>query len=133
MRIAIVGTYDAGIDSVAAVLNQVGVHFGQPHQESQLDTVQLIYRLRRWWNEPLLVASISAMARRAQLTRWVQKLEESASVVAAAHPLLTLCLDDVKAAWGQGTRFLWCRRNPDQPMETSADDFSASWPELERM
>ena len=84
MRIAIVGTYEAGIDSVAGVLNQLGVHFGQPDQAGQLATVQLVYRLRRWWSEPLLVASISAMARRSQLTRWVQKLEESARVVAAA-------------------------------------------------
>ena len=139
MRIAIVGTYNAGIDLVSAALNQLGVHFGQPYQENQLDTVPLAYRLRRWWNEPHLVASISAMARRSQLARWVQKLEESANVeesanlVAAAHPLLTLCLDDLKAAWGPNIRFLWCRRRSDQPHETSAVERTANWPELERM
>lgn len=131
MRIAIVGSYNAGIKVVSAALNRFEVYFGQPTQENQLDTVPLIPRLRHWWSEPMLVASISAVARRSQLARWAQNLEETASLVAVAHPLLSLCLDDLKVAWGPSVRFLWCHSS--STLHSSIINDSSSWPEFDRV
>jgi len=123
-RIAVVGLYNSGSTAIAGVLHRLGVNMGPPFWRSSDDNdpsnfyepVDLSWHLRRWWNEPEIIEKTAAADRIRLLKHWIE-LQECAHPApsGAKHPLLSLCGDDLIAAWGAETQFVWTWR----PLEQS--------------
>jgi hypothetical protein len=122
-RIAVLGLYNSGSTAIAGVLHRLGVNMGPPFWRSSDDndpnnfyeSVDLSWHLRRWWNEPELIEKTTAADRIRFLKLWIE-LQECAhpGPSGAKHPLLSLCGDDLIAAWGPETQFIWTWRPREQ-------------------
>ncbi|TWT83786.1 Tetratricopeptide repeat protein [Planctomycetes bacterium CA13] len=109
-RCVVVGCYRSGTSLVAGVLHYLGVDMGAPYKDPFFESDDLARRLRHWWTEPRLVASVARSSRRTQLSHWIETRSSKAALVGAKHPLLSLCLEDIYHEWGADTIFIWCRR-----------------------
>jgi len=115
--------YNSGSTAVAGLLHRLGVNMGPPFWATSDDAAEsnfyepydMSWHLRRWWDEPRAIELAPAADRIRFLRCWVT-LQESAQPgpVGAKHPLLSLCGDDLVAAWGSETRFVWSWRPLDQ-------------------
>ncbi len=111
-RIAIVGLYRSGSSALAGVLHHLGVNLGEQFFRTHFEETELADRLRQWWDEPRLIESSSCEVRREFLRAWMAERElQGIPVVAAKHPLLSLCGDDLVSAWGSETICLWSYRD----------------------
>jgi hypothetical protein len=119
MRIAVLGLYNSGSTAIAGMLHRLGVNMGPPFwlnsnddsPENHYEAPDLSHRLRKWWDEPLLVERTSSRRRVCYLRRWIARQERSGAPAAGAkHPLLSLCGQDLLAAWGESARLVWCHR-----------------------
>lgn len=119
MRIAVLGLYNSGSTAIAGMLHRMGVNMGPPFwmdsnedsPENHYEARDLSHRLRKWWDEPQLVERASKRRRVCYLKRWISRQERSgAPATGAKHPLLSLCGQDLLAAWGESTRLIWCHR-----------------------
>lgn len=118
-RIAVLGLYNSGSTAVAGVLHRLGVNMGPPFWETSDDgsaynfyePYDLAWHLRRWWDEPHAIERVAAADRIRFLSGWIA-LQETVrpGPSGAKHPLLSLCANDIAAAWGPNTRFIWCWR-----------------------
>jgi hypothetical protein len=72
----------------------------------------LAAQLRRWWNEPEIRESSTREERVRTLAAWAQDAQthSPADWIAAKHPLLLLCADELAEAWGDSTHFVWSFR-----------------------
>jgi hypothetical protein len=71
--------------------------------------------LRKSWTEPDLIEINSSAHRIAFLKQWAATQESSSpSPIGAKHPLLTLCVADLVAAWGPDVHFIWAWRSFDE-------------------
>ena len=115
--VVVVGTYRSGSSAVAGILHFLRVDMGSPYWGAHFEALDLSRALRQWWSEPRLVASMTAERRQQHLGAWLTSRQAAAHgrPVGAKHPLLSLCNRDVYQAWGNATRFVWCRR----PLEES--------------
>ncbi len=122
-RIAVLGLYNSGSTAVAQMLHRLGVNMGAPFWECSdegspnnfYEPNDLSWHLRRWWDEPKAVERVPAPERIRFLRSWAALQEcVQPGPLGAKHPLLSLCGDDLLAAWGPQTRFLWCWRPLDQ-------------------
>jgi hypothetical protein len=119
MRLAVVGLYNSGSTAVAGMLHRLGANMGAPFWVSSrgdspnnyYEPYDLAWHLRNWWLEPKLIERVSAAHRVCFLQRWME-LQEciGVSVVGAKHPLLSLCIPYVQAAWGADVRLIWSFR-----------------------
>lgn len=123
-RIAVLGLYNSGSTAIAGVLHRLGINMGPPFWRSSNDNdhnnfyepADLSWHLRRWWNEPQLMEKTAAADRIRFLKLWIELQECSyPGPSGAKHPLLSLCGDDLIAAWGPDTQFIWTWR----PLEQS--------------
>lgn len=119
---------------MAAVLGSLGVDLGAPDELNACSESQpLANELRQWWDEPFLVNLVAPIEKQRYLTRWIQGLESrGAAAVAAKHPLLSLCLADLRAAWGENVRILWSHRNIEDSIK-SLRRMNWGWPTIERI
>lgn len=116
--LAVLGLYSSGSTALAAVLDGLGVHMGDPYYfndgECFYEPDELGKKLRLWWKQPEGEASSSEMIRRGFLRRWRQKQVPGASgYVGAKHPLLTLSATDLEVSWGRDTRWIRAGRDLD--------------------
>ncbi len=109
--VAVVGTYRSGSTIVAGMLHHLGVDMGAPFWRDFYEPRDLAQSLRRWWQEPQLVAAEAASVRVHLLRQWLASRRSAAPVVGAKHPLLCLSAPDIQRAWGTQTRFVWIRRD----------------------
>jgi hypothetical protein len=118
-RVVVIGLYNSGSTVLAGMLHRLGVNMGPPfwitsdenHPSNFYEPHYLTLQLRQWWTEPQLVEKIPAPQRIAFLAQWVLRQEASRpGPVGAKHPLLTMCVPDLIAAWGPETHFIWARR-----------------------
>lgn len=123
-RVAVLGLYNSGSTLIAGVLHRLGANMGAPFFASSDDSADNNYyeprdlssKLRRFWSEPSLEATVHATARASYLSAWAAQQESiRAGKACAKHPLLSLCAEDLVAAWGAETRFVWAYR----PLEDS--------------
>lgn len=121
MRIAVVGLYNSGSTAIAEMLHLLGVYMGGPPfwhpQDSHFEPYELSFHLRRWWDEPHIVETVSRDERVAYLGKWIELQECSSSIVGAKHPLLSLCGPDLREAWGDETLFIWSYRSLGESIE----------------
>ena len=110
-RIAVLGLYRSGSTAVAGAFHHLGADMGAPFFGGYFESAWLSEQLRRWWNEPRLEERSSRTERVRVLARWVKEREQAgATLVGMKHPLLSLCGEDLLAAWGEKTHFIWCHR-----------------------
>ncbi len=80
--------------------------------DNYYEAVDLAWNLRGWWDEPKILERLPADDRINFLRMWVVDQERKRpGPVGAKHPLLSLCGDDLVAAWGPETRFVWSWRS----------------------
>ncbi|MCA9269019.1 MAG: hypothetical protein KDA41_11140, partial [Planctomycetales bacterium] len=118
-RVAVLGLYNSGSTAVAGMLHRLGVNMGAPFWQENADNSprnfyepsDLAWQLRTWWNEPRLATQAPAGQRIEFLRQWIV-LQECArpSPAGAKHPLLSLCGEDLLAAWGDDVVFIWSWR-----------------------
>jgi hypothetical protein len=114
-RIAVLGLYRSGSSAAAGVLHHLDVEMGAPYWSDNYESARLARRLRRWWHEPDLHEDFPPAERVRKLSDWISFLEAGgATHVGAKHPLLSLCGDDLVAAWGPAVRFIWTWRPLDE-------------------
>jgi hypothetical protein len=114
-RLAVLGLYRSGSSAAAGVLHHLGVEMGAPYWMDNYESARLAKRLRRWWHEPDLHERFPPAERVRKLSDWISFLEAGrATHVGAKHPLLSLCGDDLVAAWGPAVRFIWTWRPLDE-------------------
>ncbi len=123
-RIAVLGLYNSGSTCVARMLHQLGVNMGPPFWQrsdegapyNYYEPNDLAWHLRKWWDEPRCIEQVPPAQRIRYLQCWAA-LQECAQPgpLGAKHPLLSLCGDDLIAAWGPETRLIWSWR----PLEES--------------
>jgi hypothetical protein len=107
--------YRSGSSAAAGVLHHLGVEMGAPYWMDNYESARLAKRLRRWWHEPDLHERYPPAERVRKLGDWISFLEAGrATHVGAKHPLLSLCGDDLVAAWGPAVRFIWTWRPLDE-------------------
>lgn len=122
------GLYRSGSSAAAGVLHHLGVELGAPFWMDHYESARLARRLRRWWHEPDLHERYPRAERVRKLGDWIGFLEAGgATHVGAKHPLLSLCGDELVAAWGPATRFVWTYR----PLADSVASIRRTgwWPE----
>jgi tetratricopeptide (TPR) repeat protein len=129
--IVVVGTYRSGSSAVAGILHYLGVDMGAPFWGEHFESAELAAALRRWWNEPQLIASLSAARRQSQLKTWLASRQRTADRIGVKHPLLSLCGEDLLQAWGSEVRFVWCQR----PLAAAIDSLVATgwWADAQRI
>jgi len=109
-RTAVLGLFRSGSTAVAGVLHRLGVQMGEPFWRDYYESESIGLELRTWWNEPFLEETVPQSQRIEALKRWVEEQERRGEPVGLKHPLLSLCGEDLQAAWGSSTRFIWsCR------------------------
>lgn len=122
-RIVVLGLYNSGSTALAGMLHRLGVNMGPPFwitsddnsEENFYEPYQLAMELRRWWRQPKLIETTPAADRIHFLKTWIGQQESiRPGPVGAKHPLLSLCIDDLAAAWGEDTCWLWSWRTLDQ-------------------
>lgn len=121
-RIAVIGLYNSGSTVLAGMLYRLGVNMGPPfwitsddnHSSNFYEPHFLTLQLRQWWTEPDLIEKTPAPHRIAVLADWAQRQQSACPGPSGAkHPLLTMCVADLIAAWGADTHFIWSRRSFD--------------------
>ena len=131
VRVAVLGLYSSGSTAVAGMLHRLGVCLGKRFWGEYYEPWWLSQQLRRWWNEPDLREVVGRAERVRQLATWIGDLEASHPGAAGAkHPLLSLCGEDLRAAWGGDTKFVWAWR----PLDESVASLQRRgwWPGKER-
>jgi hypothetical protein len=122
-RIAVLGLYNSGSTGVAGLLHRLGINMGPPFWENSDDAStenfyeagDLADQLRTWWEEPRGVERVPARKRIRFLRSWAAAQEcIRPGPVGAKHPLLSLSGDDLVAAWGPQTHFIWSWRPLDE-------------------
>ena len=131
MLVAVLGTYRSGSSAVAGVLHYLGVDMGGPFWGEHFESAELAQVLRQWWSEPRLVAAMASQQRQEHLRTWITARLQRSDVLGAKHPLLSLCGRDLVEAWGEETKFLWCRRSLDDSI--SSLKRMGWWPDAERI
>ena len=109
------------------MLECLGVDMGQPFymndipgdKENFYEPRDLSDKLRDWWNEPRMEATILRRIMISELKDWVQyreNLTERRGVrdVGAKHPILSMCGPELVQAWGADTKFIWSWRDFDE-------------------
>jgi glycosyltransferase involved in cell wall biosynthesis len=124
-RVAVLGLYNSGSTVVAGMLHRLGVNMGAPFHDNSDDysernfyeSAHLAAHVRRWFDEPSGIATVNSEQRVACLKSWstFQECSNHGGAIGAKHPLLSLCPDDIRAAWGPATRIIWAWR----PLEES--------------
>ncbi|MBW2230165.1 MAG: sulfotransferase [Deltaproteobacteria bacterium] len=115
-RVAVLGLYSSGSTATAGVLHHLGARMGKEFWGDFYEPRWLSDQLRGWWSQSLAREVVPAPERIRVLRRWLLDMSaDGCSFVAAKHPLLTLCGDDLLEAWGPETKFLWTHR----PLEES--------------
>lgn len=118
MRFAILGLFNSGSSALAGMSYRLGANLGPPFWRDRPGRESTVYEaddlagsLRRWWDEPELIERSTSAERIPWLSAWIRH-QESASPAPAGvkHPLLALSANDIVAAWGTDTRFIWARR-----------------------
>jgi len=118
MRFAVLGLYNSGSSALAGMLHRLGANLGPPFWRDQLGRESAVYEaddlaaaLRRWWDEPELIERTPPDDRIAWLRAWIERQESTWPAPAGVkHPLLALSVNDIVAAWGADTRFIWAQR-----------------------
>ena len=118
MRFAILGLYNSGSSALAGMLHRLGANLGPPfwcdrpgRESTVYEADDLAAALRRWWDEPALIERSTAAERIPWLRAWIRHQESTNPAPAGVkHPLLALSANDIVAAWGTDTRFIWARR-----------------------
>ncbi len=118
MRFAILGLYNSGSSALAGMAHRLGANLGPPFWRDRPGRESTVYEaddlaaaLRRWWDEPELIERTTADQRVGWLRAWIEHQESASSAPAGVkHPLLALSANDIVAAWGADTRFIWARR-----------------------
>ena len=114
-RIAVLGLYRSGSSAAAGILHHLGVDLGAPFWAGYYESARLARRLRHWWHEPDIQERYPRAERVRKLEDWIGFVEGGgATHIGAKHPLLSLCGDDLIAAWGPSTRFVWTYRPLDE-------------------
>ncbi|MCA9164635.1 MAG: tetratricopeptide repeat protein [Planctomycetales bacterium] len=105
------------------MLWRLGLDMGAPFWGEFHEPEDLAARLREWWKEPYLTEQVDRNKRVRELRQWLTGREAAnelnggtSSGVGAKHPLLSLCGQDLLAAWGPQTKFIWSWR----PLEKSS-------------
>ena len=113
MRIAVLGLFNSGSTALAGVLHHLGVHMGgPPFFQDKFEPTDVANQLRKWWNEPQLVESVSADVRVRWLADWITQKEDAGFTdIGIKHPLLCLSAPDVEQAWGNDVRYIWSKRS----------------------
>ena len=118
LRVAVLGLYSSGSSATAGVLHHLGGCMGKQLWGDFYEPRWLSDQLRTWWNEPEMRENVPRAQRIKMLTRWLNDLDhDGLPFVAAKHPLLSLCGDDLLEAWGKDTKFIWTHR----PLEDSIE------------
>lgn len=127
-RVAVLGLYSSGSTATAGILYHLGAQMGKRFWGNYYEPQWLSAQLRRWWDEPRLRETIALSERVKLLKRWMRDLSlDEPEVVAAKHPLLTLCGPDLIQAWGKETKFIWTHRPLDKSIASLAR--RGWWPE----
>ena len=125
------GLYSSGSTATAGLLHHVGVCLGRQFWGNYFEPRWLSDQLRRWWNEPDLREVVAREQRVGQLAKWLHDMDSTgAAAVGAKHPLLVLCGDDLREAWGAETKFLWAWRPLDESIASL--ERRGWWPGKER-
>lgn len=130
-RVAVLGLYSSGSTATAGVLHYLGVRLGKAFWSDYFEPRWLSQQLRRWWNEPELREAVAKEERVRLLGKWARDMETGGGhAIGAKHPLLTLCGDDLREAWGAETKFIWTWR----PLEESIASIQRRqwWPGMEK-
>jgi len=116
VRIVVSGLYRSGSTAIAGILHRLGVDMGAPFHANFYEPYTLSGQLRYWWQEPFIIERVASGERIRILKEWITYREKAnVKAIGAKHPLLSLCCDDILAAWGCNTRFIWAYR----PIEES--------------
>jgi FkbM family methyltransferase len=129
-RVAVLGLYSSGSTATAGILYHLGAKMGKQFWGNYYEPKWLSYELRRWWDEPRIREIVPPAERIRLLKRWLRDLstdDPDIDIVAAKHPLLTLCGSDLIQAWGPDTKFIWTYRPLDQSIASLAQ--RGWWPE----
>ena len=112
--VAVAGLYRAGCSRVGGILFHLGVSLGNSFSPDHFEPLWLSQQLRNWWSEPLLEEQNSTKDRIRAFREWLSKsTDDKSSTIGAQHPLLSLCANDLREAWGPKSKFVWAYR----PME----------------
>ncbi len=119
MKAITIGTYNSSMFRIAGILHRLGVLLGMRKFAIEKSPI-CAYRdpllkeaIMKWFPLPDMSDEASRAERHGFFTEWAMYAEMESEHYALSHPMLSLCVDDVIAAWGDDTKVIYCYVRPE--------------------